>query len=68
MVAENVGAQPGPKPQRVEQRGFGAKANPIPLPSSLLKGNESPADKTAVFYGPVYSYYEFEVIYGNEYA
>lgn len=62
MVAENVGAQPGKKPERVVQGRMDRGKPPpaIPNPSSTLTGNEGAMDKTAVFYGPVYSYYEFE--------
>jgi len=64
MVAENVGACEGQifKDTSKEKGGFGRKLDipPVPNPSHKVTKEEK-ADKTGVFYGPLFSFFEFEV-------
>jgi len=64
MVVENVGAAetgkiPSGKPK--DRGGFGqAVEPPTQLPPKVKSTDSSKADKVCVFYGPVFSFYEFE--------
>ncbi len=83
MVVENVGSEgtkPAKRVVRSDDFSRGTNQTLIAIPKSEIKGNEErtknrnleivnegPTDKTAVFYGPVYSYYEFEVMFYGSY-
>ncbi len=56
MVVENVGAVESDIPLPIPIRDF---SEPLTLPKK--EKVEGVANKTAIFFGPVFSYYEFEV-------